>query len=116
MVPTANNVKLLRKDVSVPHACTVENAKTSVLVLTAHVLWTTLESVANTSSMHVKLVSVRTEPLVWMRAKVTPVNAPQASKERTVMKILLTAKTTLAHLLQHALIYQAASTANVHSI
>ena len=116
MVPTANNVKLLQKDVSAAHACTVENAKTSALVSTAHVLWTTLELVANTSSTHVTLVSARTELLAWMRAKVTPVIALQASKERTVMRTLSTARRIPAHLLRHALTYLAASTANVHSI
>lgn len=62
------------------------------------------------------LVSVRTELLALMRVKVTPVFALQASKERTVMKTLLIAKRIHVRLLRHALICQAGSTVNVHSI
>lgn len=112
----ANNVKLLQKDVLEALACTVASAKTSVLASTARVHRTIPESVANMSSTPAKLDSVRTEPLVSMKVKIILASVLLASKERTVMKTLSTAKRTLAHRLQHASIYPAASTANVHSI
>lgn len=63
-----------------------------------------------------KLVSVRTVLLASTKVKVTAAFVHQASKERTVMKTSLTARRTLARHQLPASIYQADSTANVHSI
>lgn len=59
--------------------------------------------------------SARTELLASMKAKTTLAYAHQASRERTVTKISLTAKRTHVRLRLLASIYLDDSTANVHS-
>ena len=91
-----NDAKPLPNDASVIRACITVDAKTLDLALTVLALMTTLESVANTSTMLAKLAPVRTEPLALTTASDLLVSVQTATLAKLVKKILSTVKKTHA--------------------
>lgn len=113
---TGNNVRLHLNGASEILACMAENARTSALVLIALVQMIIQALVANMNLMLVRLDYVKMAQHVLMTVKIIPASVPLGSKERTVTKISLTARKTLAHPQQRVLTYPVDSTANVLSI
>lgn len=112
---TVNSVRLHPNGALEILACMAENVRTSVLALTALAQMIIQALVASTNLMLVRLDYVKMAQHVLMTVKITPAFVPLVSKERTVMKISLIAKKTLAHHQQRVSTYPEDSTANVLS-
>lgn len=90
-------------------------AKITVPAWTARVQRTTPELGVNSNSMHVPRVSVRMVRRASIRVQDTSASVPRVTRERTAIRVFLTASQTPAHRRPHVSIWATVSTANANT-